>query len=68
MSVKGKTLSISAPNLWGAFTGFRKWTLTFLCGSCGANPTVQHDEVKNYHKCPICKETNILKKTSWYDL
>lgn len=68
MNIKGKTLTISAPNLIGALTGYRKWTLTFKCGSCGANSTVQHDEINNYHKCSVCKQINILDKTSWYDL
>ena len=67
MSVKGKTLSISFPNIFGLITGYRKWTLKFKCGKCGANPTVQHDEVNNYHKFPVCKEINILDKTSYYD-
>ena len=70
MSIKGKTISIGAPSLLGALDifSYRKWTLEFKCGKCDANPTVQHDEAKNYHKCPVCGEINILDKTSWYDL
>ena len=68
MSVTGKTLSIGAPSLWGMFKGYRSWTLKFRCGSCKAEPIVQHDEVLNYHKCPVCKEINILTETSWYDM
>jgi DNA-directed RNA polymerase subunit RPC12/RpoP len=70
MSVKGKSLSISAPNIFGMLDifSYRKWSLKFKCGNCQAEPIVQHDEIKNYHKCPICGEINILKETSWYDL
>jgi hypothetical protein len=45
------------------FTGYRKWTLQFKCGKCKSKPIVQHDEVLNYHVCPVCGEINILNKT-----
>lgn len=66
MSVKGKVKSIDFPNFFGAFDifSYRKWTIKFKCGSCGAKSIVQHDEVKNYHKCPVCKTINILDQTS----
>ncbi len=63
MSVKGKTISISFPSFLAMFTGYRKWTLQFKCGKCKSKPIVQHDEVLNYHVCPVCGEINILNKT-----
>lgn len=68
-SVNGKTLSVSAPNFLGFFNfvAFRIWSLKFKCGSCKSEPIVQHDEVKNYHTCPVCGIINILDKTSYYD-
>ena len=64
--INGKTIDVYAPNIFGMFDifSYRKWSLKFLCGQCGATPTVQHDEEKNWHKCPVCKTTNIIDKTS----
>ena len=66
MSFQGKTLSVEFPAAWAALNPFcyRMWSIRFKCGNCGAESTVNHDEVKNYHKCPVCKEINILDKTS----
>lgn len=71
--VKGKTLDIWAPNAVGflrAFNPFRGtiWSLRFKCGNCGIKSTVQHDEDKEHHKCPVCGAINTLKETSYYDL
>lgn len=72
-SVEGKTINIWAPSAIGllkAMASITKtiWSLKFKCGSCGAKPIVQHDEDKNYHKCPVCGTINILEETSYYDL
>jgi len=71
--VEGRTIDIWAPSAVGFLKAFNPlggtiWSLKFECGNCGAKPTVQHDEERNYHKCPVCKVVNILEETSYYDL
>jgi hypothetical protein len=61
--IEGKTLWVDAPSVLGFLSAFFRgavWTIKFKCGNCGAEPTVQHDSDKNYHKCPVCKQVNIL--------
>lgn len=72
-AAKGKTISISAPNVMGFLRalnpfGGAVWTIKFKCGYCGAKPTVQHDEEDCYHDCPVCGARNILDVTSYYEL
>lgn len=66
-SVNGKTLLIGAPNLFNTFFSLNVWSLKFKCGDCGSEPTVQHNENRNYHKCPVCGTNNLLEVVSYND-
>lgn len=71
MAIKGKTKWICAPSALGllrCFTGGRYWTLKFMCGSCGCSSIVQHNDDKDWHKCPVCTAVNILDYYDWYQL
>lgn len=65
--IHGHTITIAYPSFLGLLHLNRYWELTFICGNCGAKPTVQHDEEKNWHKCPVCKEVNILDVVCYWD-
>lgn len=68
--VKGRTIWIQGPNMLGFLRNFvsqgTMWELRFECGACGAKSTVQHDDERNWHKCPACGERNILDRYSYF--
>jgi DNA-directed RNA polymerase subunit RPC12/RpoP len=73
MSVKGKVIDIWAPSAFGFLKAMNPfigavWSLKFKCGACEVTSTVQHDEEKKHHKCPVCGAINLLKETNYYDI
>lgn len=66
---KATITNISSPNMFsiirsilipfGLFNGHFS-TIEFICGDCKQKVTVQHDNDKDYHRCPVCRSLNEL--------